>query len=91
MNFESITGCAMAHVCPKSYAKHLGVFLSYHQDCINILIYNTYCIDYTHTLYIFNKIFCVSCKLWCALKFIKIMCTQWKNKEELHFFLSYME
>jgi hypothetical protein len=32
-------------------------FLSHHQDCINILIYNNYCIDYTHTLYIFNKIF----------------------------------
>jgi hypothetical protein len=38
MNFESITGCAMAYVCPKSYAKNLGVFLSYYQNYINILI-----------------------------------------------------
>jgi hypothetical protein len=26
MNFEFVTNCAMAHVCPKSYAKNLGVF-----------------------------------------------------------------
>ncbi len=85
MNFKFVIGCAMAYVCPKSYAKNLGVFLSYHQNCINILIYINYCIDYTHTLYIFNKIFCESCKFWRALRFIKIMCTQWKNKEKLHF------
>ncbi len=24
MNFEFVTGCAMAYVCPKSYAKNLG-------------------------------------------------------------------
>ncbi len=26
MNFESVIGYAMAYVCPKSYAKNLGVF-----------------------------------------------------------------
>jgi hypothetical protein len=55
MNFEFVTSCVMAYVCPKSYAKK--------QASINILIYNNYCIDYTHTLYIFDKIFCVSYRL----------------------------
>ncbi len=28
MNFEFVTGCAMAYVCPKSYAKNLSVFFN---------------------------------------------------------------
>jgi hypothetical protein len=90
MKFESVTSCVMAYVCPKSYAKNLGVFLSYHQDCINILIYNNYCIDYIHTLYICNKIFCVLQTLACLDIHQNYVHTKDKQ-ERIAFFWPYME
>jgi hypothetical protein len=86
MNFEFVTGYAMAYVCPKSFAKNLGVFLSYHQYCINILIYNNYCIDYTRTLYNLINYFVCLADFGMPCYSSKLCAHIGKKKEELHFF-----